>query len=36
MVGFLENLKIFTDGSGIGVISSIPSDTKYVKLIFSV
>ena len=36
MVGFLENLKIFTVGSEIGAISSIPSDTKYVKLIFSV
>ena len=36
MVGFLENLTIFTVGSEIGVISSIPSDTKFVKLIFSV
>ena len=36
MVGFLENLRFFTVGSGIGVISSIPSDIKYVKLIFSV
>ena len=36
MVGSLGNLKIFTVESGIGVISSIPSDTKYVKLIFSV
>ena len=36
MVGFLENLKIFTAWPEIGVISSIPSDTKFVKLIFSV
>ena len=36
MVGVLENLKIFTVGSEIGVKSRIPSDTKYVKLIFSV
>ena len=36
MVGFLENLKFFTVGSGIGVISSITSDTKFVKLVFSV
>ena len=36
MVGFLENLKIFTIWSGIGAISSIPSDIKYVKVIFSV
>ena len=31
MVGVLENLKIFTVGCEIGVISRIPSDTKYVK-----
>ena len=31
MVGVLENLKIFTVGSEIGVISRIPSDTKYVN-----
>ena len=36
MVGVLENLKFFTVGSEIGVISRIPSESKYVELIFSV
>ena len=35
MVGSLENLIIFTVASEIGAISSLPSDTKYVKLLFS-
>ena len=32
MVRVLENLKLFTVGSEIGVISRIPSDTIYVNL----
>ena len=35
-VGSLENLIIFTVGPEIGAIGSIPSNTKYVKLLFSV
>ena len=36
MVGFEENLLIFTVGPKIGAISSITSDTKFKKILFSV